>query len=330
MLMRSLIASIFMLALAAPLAACTDDAKPCVGHLCGTDIKLTDPDGGNILFEYIYFDSELAAAFKLPAGITTAHRAMAYFLNSQTPNNNLLPTPGVCNNFDATMGWPMFQGTAHEDLDVGTLTITGKNTAGEDKSIPLAKTDNGTGLSADSIGRKHNLFYQTILPKAEDYVAPNSFYTINFGGSASVPATTFKDQLFMAQGFTVNNPGLEENGPLKASTDFTVHWTPAESSNAPTGTDVLGITWLVDSNGSPTHMCPVLESAGQFTIPAATIAEYRQVAMARGTNPDKVILLRNAVVHRVARLPNGDKKNQRRIDTLTVHCWAQLMDCTAN
>ena len=330
MLTKRLLASTFLLA----IAACGDDSSQCVGHLCGSDIKLTDADGGNILLEYIYLDTELQAIFQgagLPAGTTTITRAIAYFLNNQSPSNNPLPMPGVCNSFDDTKGWPMFAGTTHEDLDVGTVKITGKNTAGQDVVINVPKQAKGL----DNIGRPHDIFYQTILPKAEENLQPNSSYTLEIGGNGVIAQASLKDQFFMAQTFQVSSPGFEENGPLKATADFPVHWTAAESTNAPMGTDVLGVTWLVDSKGSPTHMCPTAVTDGQFTIPAATIAEYRRVATARGTNPDKVILLRNAIVHRVARLPNGsslsgDSANKRRVDTLTVNCWAQLMDCTAN
>jgi hypothetical protein len=321
MLVKRLLASTFLLA----MAACRDDGgDDCVGHLCGSDVQLTDPDGGNILFEYIYFDTQLQAAFKLPAGITTANRVMAYFVNHKTPDNDPFPEPGKCLNFDASKGWPMFTGTTHEDLDVGTLSMTGKNKAGQDVTIDVPKMPAGL----DSIGRRHDIFYQTIQPDADKNIQFNSSYTINFGGAGAIPAYSITDGLFMSAGFTVKNPGFEDDGPISASADYTVEWTPAVSSNLPMGNVVLGITWLVDTNGSPTHMCPVMHESGTFTIPAATIAEYRAVATARGTDPNHVILLRNAVVHRLARLPNSEANNLRRLDMLTVNCWAQFMNCT--
>src|SRR5689334_3459118 len=101
--MKRILASIPLLVLGA--AACGDDGDAvCTGHLCGEPAAITDPEGGNILFEYIYVDTELAAAFKLPTGVTTINRVMAYFMNSQTPEANPLPTPGKCFNFDANKG----------------------------------------------------------------------------------------------------------------------------------------------------------------------------------------------------------------------------------
>ena len=279
-----------------------------------------DNEGGNILFEYIYVDTQLAGAFQLPAGVTSINRVMAYFMNHMTPEKNPLPEPGKCTNL--TTAWPMFTGSAREDLDVGTVSMTGKNTAGADVTITLDKM--GPGI--DNIGRKHDLFYQKISPKAGDFLKFNSSYTVNLGGNGPIQATTFTDALFLSENFSIGTPGLEDDGPLKATADYTVTWTPMESSNLPAGAEVAGVTWLVDSKGSPTHMCPVAHSAGTFTIPAATIADYKTVATARGTDPTKVILLRNAIVHRLQPLPNNDANNKRRIDMLTVNCWAQLMN----
>jgi hypothetical protein len=326
------IVSIFALAATVTVTACGDgggdSVDGCTGHLCvAGDSAVTDAEGGNIIFEYIYFDTELQAAFHLPSGVTTANRIMAYFMNAQTPDANKLPDAGKCNNLQTTNGWPQFVGTPHTDLDIGTLTITGQNTAGKAVSIDVPKMPAGR----DSIGRPHDLFYQIIQPSAPDFLKPNSSYTVKLGGSDKVPATTLTDALFLAQDFTVNSPDLEGNGPMKAGVDFPVKWTPAVSSALPPAAEevggiVLGVTWLVDATGAPTHICPVDHASGQFTIPGSAITEYKAAAVARGQTPNKVILLRNAIVHRLARLPNGDKNNKRRIDMLTVLCWAQLMD----
>jgi hypothetical protein len=49
------------------------------------------------------------------------------------------------------------------------------------------------------------------------------------------------------------------------------------------------------------------------------------IANARGTDPTHAILLRNAVVHQLVKLPNGEPNNTRRVDMLTLMCWAQLV-----
>jgi hypothetical protein len=326
MLNKRLIALLCLL----PLAACGDDGDTqCVGHLCGEPAKITDPDGGNILFEYIYLDTELQTVFQT-GGQPHIARVIGYFTTQQDPANSPLPMPGVCNNL--TMGWPMYQGTSQTMADVGKFTLSGKNRAGGDVSIDVPKLMPLAGQTSvrDSIGRPHPFAYQFLMPNADMYIQPDSFYDVTFSGSDTIAPTTFDDALFMAKDFTVTMPQVEGNGPMRATQPFPVSWTPATSANLPAGQSVLGVTWLVDSNGSPTHMCPVEHGAGTFTIPAATIAEYRQIATSRGANPDKVILLRNAIVHRLQPLPTTDTSNLRRIDMLTVMCWAQLMDCQAN
>ena len=315
-----------MFILGVSAAACGDDEPvtppgdgPCVGHLC--EPGLGDAEGGNVIFEYIYFDTQLQAAFQLPNGITTAARIMGYFMTEHPTAQ--LPTPGQCNNLEATDGWPLFVAQQRTDVDVGTLTITGQNAANTAVTIDVPKQAAGN----DAIGRPHDIFYQTVIPDADTVLKPNSEYDVRFGGAAGgLPATTFDNAIFLAGDFTVNNPDIEGDGPLVAGTDFPVAWTPGTTSAPDT---VLGITWLVDSNGKPTHMCPVEHSAGQFTIPGQAITEYRQIAQARGTNPDVMILLRNAIIHRISRLPNADDNTPRRIDMLSVLCWAQLMNVSA-
>ena len=323
---RSLLSSLLLASL---VAACGDDggsatpdaAPPvdaCPGGDCG--VALEDPEGGNIIFEYIYVDSELQAGLGLPG--PTATRAMAYFMSAQTPEANPLPMGGKCNSLDTTKGWPMHVGTPHTDIDVGTLAINGVNTAGTASTIPMTKLL----AMRDNLGRPHDLFYQNITPTASDLLKPDTSYDVVMGGTGAFPATTLTDALFLPADNTIGTPAREDNGPLMPTADFTVTWNPATSANLPAGDEVLGLVWLIDSNGSPTHLCPTLHSAGTFTIPAATIADYKAVATARGANPNKVILSRQAVDHRIVRLPNAGPTNLRRIDMLGITCWIQLMD----
>ncbi len=316
---------------AAALSACGNgdvaltDGGTCVGHMCD-DSALTDPEGGQIIVEYMYLDTDLQQFFKLPTGVTTLTRVSAFFENAQTPDDNPFPMPGQCNNLVATKGWPGYIGSPHTDLDVGTLTLTGKNTAGTDVTIPVDKQPAGT----DAFGRPHDIFYQAIAPVAEMTLKPDSSYTVKFGGSPTgattpIAATTLDNALFLSATVQVSAPAHEDNGPLVAGTDFTVHWTPTPSANLPPGDQEQVITWLVGLNGAPTHMCPAPLDAGQFTIPGQAIAEYQALAKAQGLDSTKVILLRNAVVHQIRRLPNGSTTNKRRIDMLTLNCWAQVM-----
>lgn len=321
---------------AAVMTACggndstTSDAA-CVGHACSSGgAAVTDPEGGQIIFEHITFDTELQAAFHLPTGVTTATRVMAYFMSAQTPNSNPLPTPGACTNLETTHGWPLFVGTPHTDVDVGTLTIAGKNAAGTAVSFDVPKQPKGV----DQIGRPHDIFYQVVTPDAPTLLKPDSFYDVKFGGSATVPATTFQQAIYLAADYpSVQSPDMENNGPLMTTADFPVAWTAGNSANKPPAAqlvagDVLGVTWLLDVTGSPTHMCVVPATANGFTIPKATIAEYKAAAAVRQQPTNKLIMLRNAIAHQVVRLPltTGAATNKRRVDMISLECWAQLMD----
>ena len=307
----------------------------CTGHGgcmdgSGSDtVTLNDPDGGNIIFEYIYLDSQLAGL--LTGGAPTAMRTIAYFLDSSTPQHTNLPTPGQCENLDAMMGWPIYIGTPDTHLDVGTVTLTGKNRAGMDVSIDVTKQSPGN----DNLGRPHDgPFYQAIAPNADSYIAPDSAYTVAFGGSTTIPASTFSgDQgLFMPADYQIGTPAQENDGPLVAGTDFPVTWTPTTSTNLPAGCPncvggaPLGLVWLIDSNGKPAFLCLADRTSGSFTIPGATITDYKAVATARGADPTKVILSRQAVVHHLVRLPNNEATNKRRMDFLAINCWIQLMN----
>jgi hypothetical protein len=316
------IGSMFLSAVA--LSACGNSDVPlsdggtCVGHQCD-DTLITDPEGGQIVFEYIYFDAQLQSMLPAPP---TVNRVVAFFMNDESPQFNPLPMPGQCNNLVATKGWPGYVGSPHTDLDVGTVTISGKNAAGADVTISVDKQPKGT----DAFGRAHDIYYQKITPTADSVLKPDSAYSVKFGGSATIPATTFDAGLYLASKFDISAPGLDDNGPLKAGTDFTVHWTPTTTPGLPTGDDEAIATWLVALDGSATHMCPTAPSAGQMTIPGAAIAEYKAIAQAKGLPSDKAILLRNGVVHQLRRLPNNSATNKRRIDMITLMCWAQLVD----
>lgn len=316
------LASSLLIGLTAFVGACggDDGGGECVGHGC--EPGLSDPEGGNVIFEYIYFDSELAAGFGLPTGITTATRVMAYFMDSHDPNANPLPTPGVCNNLEATKGWPLYVSPNANELDVGTMSITGVKGDGSPSTIEVPKQPAGT----DQIGRAHRTFYQTVIPDAAKSLKQDTAYTVKFGGAGTMPATTFQDAIFLSADFTVKNPDLNANGPLVAGTDFKVEWNPATSANLPEGDEVVSLIWLADAMARPTHVCPVPHSAGTFTIPGSAITESKAVAQARGAPTTKIILLRQAIVHKLSRLPGTATNNPRRIDMLSVNCWVQLMD----
>lgn len=301
------------------LTAC-DDAQQCVGHICGGDVTLQTNEGGGVAFEYIHLDSDLRNANPAQPLPETILRVTSYFVNHQMPELNPFPAAAVCTNLIAEKAWPIYSGSP-EYLSAGSVTIKGKNAAGADVTIPNMKMSN----MKDPFQRTHETFYLNISPNAPELAKPNSAFTVEFGGEGAFEATTETDALFLAESFTVKNPGLEDNTPIQTDRDFTVQWNPVESTNLPPGDQVLGVTWLVDQLGGPTHMCPTLHAAGQFTVPAAALQEHKAIQLARGQDGTGMILLRNAIVHKLATLPNGDAENKRRIDMVSLYCHAQFM-----
>jgi hypothetical protein len=323
----------------AVVTGCGNDPSmgACDDHTCIEDdgpTGIIESEGGQIIFEHVTFDTELQKVFNLPTGVTTATRVMAYFMSAQTPDSNPLPMPNLCNNLETTKGWPLHVGSPRIELDVGALTIIGKNAAGNPVSFDVPRAP--SALHVDQFGRPHDIFYQVVTPDAPTLLKPDSFYDVKFGGSATVPATTFQQAIYLAADYvSVQNPAMEDNGPLKTGVDFPVAWTAGNSTNKPPAAEliagtVLGVTWLLDMTGSPTHMCIVPATVQAFTIPGATITEYQAVAAARGQPTNKAIMLRNAIAHQVVTLPlipgPGTATNRRRIDLLGLESWAQLMD----
>jgi hypothetical protein len=328
------VVSTILFSVALTITACGGDDEggtdACVGHACTQGgASVMDPEGGSIIFEHITFDTQLQTAFMLPPGQTTATRVMAYFLSAQTPDSNPLPMAGKCNNLEETKGWPLHVGTPHTDVDVGTLTFVGKNTAGMDVSFDVPKQPAGR----DQIDRPHDIFYQLVQPNAAALLKPDSFYDVKFGGSATVPATTFKDAIYLASEYGEPLvPDIENNGPLIDGQDFSVMWSAGASANKPSADRlvagaVLGVVWLLDVTGSPTHMCVVPAANNGFTIPGSAIHEYKLAAAARGRDATHAIMLRNAIAHQVVKLPlTAAPTSKRRIDMISLKCYAQFMN----
>jgi hypothetical protein len=226
--------------------------------------------------------------------------------------------------------WPSWISTPRTQIDVGAMSISGKNTAGNPVTWQVPQMTNGT----DDLGRKQDIWYQTILPNAGDYLAPNSSYTVSIAGNGgSVPATTFdvaapsnnNAGLFLGNGITVNTPALNDNGPLVGGTDYTVHWTPSTASNLPANDAPMVAVWLVSTTGVAIEACMAPASQGQFTIPGATINEFKTVSTSIGADPTHALMLRNEIIGQVARLPDSAAAAPRRLDMTTINCWAQIV-----
>ena len=275
------------------------------------------PDGGEVFVEYLSVDSDLHATY----GASTLARAIAVFVDSQTPQYTTLPTPGQCENLVAQMGWPIYSGTPRTQLDLGALAIHGPTSSGTIATTSIPELTNST----DALGRAQDVYYQLVQPDAATLLAPDAVYSLAVSGTATIPGTTLDQSVYVPAMFQVSAPDLEDNGPLVAGTDYPVHWTPTSSTNVSPG-PVIGFIWLLDTSGAPTFLCVADYNSGSFTIPGQTIADYKQLAQSRGLPGNQVILRRDVATHDGTWLPNGEPANCRFVDLVGVTSFEQLMN----
>ena len=306
------------------VAACNSSSSvlpPDATHTMTIDATMVQPppqiDGGQVLVEYVTLDSDLQAAFGLPGGATTVARAIAFFLDAQTPSQVPFPPAGACTNLAVTHGWPLI-GSPRTELDLGMVALRGPNAAGTIATTLLPKLPAGT----DALGRAQDVYYQLVQPNASDVLSPGASYTVNVFGSAMFPDTTFDSGIVLPAQFSVYSPALDDNGPLVAGTNTTVYWMP----QTPTQVNPTGLIWLEDVNGVPTHVCEVDYNAGLYTISGSMLTEYQQIAQARGLATNKLILRRDALVPNIVLLPNGEPNNPRALQLLAITSFEQLVD----
>jgi hypothetical protein len=328
-----------------------DDGEPDAGDGADASVDdvpaITDPEGGQILFEYITFDSQLSEV--LAGGAPTALRVMAYFMDSQTPESNPLPTPEIlidgCVNLYETGGWPLgaregVEGQKRAEVDVGDLTISGQNTAGKDVdiAIPLGSPKTVPTFPNDDFARTHDVFYQLKAPNADEFVQPDSRFNVTLSGGKGSQESVYEDATYMAGLFEPGEPGLEDDEfGLGTKGDVTVTWNAPEEPNQNQldksqliGGGLLTAVVLGDlGTGAPVMFCPVPAAQGEFTITADVVASFRESIGAKKGEPVQAYMLRNNIAHTLLRLNNGegdtpfDTANKRRIDVVSVQCLAQ-------
>jgi len=296
---------------------------------------LTDREGGQVLFEYINLDDDLIAAFGLPEGVTTVNRNMAHFIRSQSPEANALPALDDCVNLYETHGWPLgyLEGDGQERTyaDVGDVSISGKDADGADITIDITEGTN----PLDNWSRSHDQFYEAIPAPAN--ILPDSSFSLSMSGSDEYPETTYEDVAYMPGHFEGLVPGLNEDDiGLNTTDDTTVQWEVVDHPNKPEGLELLTVVVLGEPlTGAPVMFCPTLASNGEFTITAEHVQSYRDSVEARtgkkGT-AEQAILLRNHIAHTLGWFDNGEgeaefsPEDPRRIDVLSVYCYAQIVN----
>ena len=150
------------------------------------------------------------------------------------------------------------------------------------------------------------------------YMSEKTSYDVSFSGSADVPAQTFKDVLYMPAAFDPIAPTDCDPLPctttnISADTPMTFTWT-TPTDTPPEGMEILSLVGFTGPMG-PAAMC-IEPNDGSITVPAeiinAAIAQY----------PTAGVLARQTLTHVVRELVDKDGPTGRRIDFITVWCYA--------
>ena len=338
---------------ALPLAACGDDSSPGGdGGQCGTShnpcdggtgVQYTSNAGGQVLFEYINFDDALAQQLMLPPGVKTMTRNIDFFMDSMDPQTLTIPPQGSCDNQWLTGDFPSGQGDNIQEIDVGGVNIIGKNAAGDDVTLAIPKahpagadpqTDPAypDSYPYDNLGLKHNIFWQVLIPDADAQQMPGSYYDVELTGSDTFDAVTYPQALYLPKKFNLMSPDFNVQPPpnLVAGQDADLGWEVVPNDAAPDDAEIQQVIFMVDPNTfTAVYVCP-LKNNGHYTIPGDVITTYRQQVASKGGNPDIVMLLRNNLMHRIVQLANNEPDNVRRIDMVSIYCYAQLFTTSAN
>lgn len=352
----TLVACVSMGAL--PLAACGGDDSgggdggsgctahnPCDAGDGGTVIDFDTPVGGQVLFEYINFDDTLAAQLMLPDGVNTVTRSINWFIDDMTPETLKIPEQGSCDAQWMTNDFPSGQGDNITEVDVGGINMIGQNAAGDDVTLEIPKAhpagaDPDTdpaypdSYPYDNVGLMHQIFWQAIIPNADAQMKPGSSYDVELTGSDTFDPVTYPGAVYLPKAFTLNSPDFNAGGPppnLTAGQDADLGWQVVTNDAAPMGVPIQQVIFLVDPmTHTAVYVCPTKASDGHFTIPGDVITSYREQVQAAGGNPDIAIVLRNNLTHQLAQLQNNEPDNVRRIDMISIYCYAQFFTTSAN
>jgi hypothetical protein len=300
-----------------PDADTSPDAAPPIG--------IDAPEGGAIFVEHVTLGDTLQAAIGLPE--PNFVRTVATAINGMTPEAMGIPTFNTCTNqwANTPTDWPMGIGTSVTYLDVGDMTVSGKNYANDATEWDLPLNTSGTDL----FGRPIDEVREYLDSGVSEYIKPGTFFTIEMSGSSEVEPTTWTDAAFVPNSFSVINPGLNDDVTFTAGTDATVEWEEQDlpASMPPNSAMAEVVALASPATGSLVIMCPfVNDPDGAATISGEMIQAYRDTVTAQGGDPDVAILVRNYNNHHIMELPNGDPDNVRRVDVIGIYCFVQLVN----
>lgn len=289
----------------------TSDARPAVDartvdaapDASGPVFKGFDADeGGELRMEYVRF-----------AGGNAGSRTTG-FLWKNVGTTKFFPFPNLngCTNSSTDMNWPTATNPIAERvyLDPGSIIISG---GPQIQNIPRR-----TVMGTDPFGRTHpanQWFFDPATGMDTDAPltqAEKTKYDVIFTGSADMPAQVFDDVLYHPADFQVLTPGLTPLS-IPAGTPQTFTWT-TPMDNPPAGYMVLSLVAFTGPLG-PAVLC-IEPNDGSITVPAAMID------IARATYPTGGTLARQTLTHVVRELKDNNGPTGKRIDFVSVWCYA--------
>jgi hypothetical protein len=289
----------------------------------GNDIKPPDGppiDAPNPMFKGYLADEggEVRVEYTGFPGGTAAARVGAFFYDNPG-STRFWPFASLngCTDVTTDKNWPTAANPINERtyLDPGKVIIAG---GPEALSVPRHPV-----MQADAVGRVHpagNFFLHFRGPTGVDgptYLSEKTKYDVILTGSNNMPGQIFRDVLYMPADYAVISPALSPTPlALPRNTPQTFTWT-TPANNEPQGYEVGSVVAFLDPAKGPTVVCAE-KNDGSITVPA------NMIDIVRTASPSGGQLARQTLTHVVRELVDNNGPTGKRIDFITVWCYATL------
>lgn len=279
-----------------------DSGGPDAGTPDAGPITFFNDEGGEVRFEYVRLANGNASA-----------RVIAFLKGDDDVDFHDYPAlDGSCTLMIDDTKWPTTDPMNADYLDVGTLTVTNGT---QSLTVPKATID------SDPLQRTHGAGNWYYKPAGDDdaamYITEKNAYDVVFGGSATFPATTFEDAIYIPADFDITDPGPAETTiNLEADTALDVNWNVVDSMAPTWSTPAWVIVGFIDADDGAVAVCVETSNDGNITVPAAMVNMIRTAGSSGGT------MIRQVLHHNVKELEGPGVVGRRRIDMIGVWCWA--------